>query len=163
LSADAADRIAEALGHLPLALTQAGAYLADSAMTAETYLEQLEQRVRDVTARGKAHDYPDSLAASWDLAFDRLEHDYPAAVQLLTICAYLAPEPIPFTLFTTQFELLPDPLATAAADPLGFTDLTSLLRTRALARVDAETLQMHRLVQALLRDRHELDPQDSPP
>ena len=64
--------------------------------------------------------------------FLRRHPQSPAALQLLTLAAYLAPEPIPLTLFTTHPNQLPDPLATAAADPLAFTALTPLLRrTRA--------------------------------
>ncbi|MDQ3987678.1 MAG: tetratricopeptide repeat protein [Actinomycetota bacterium] len=65
----------------------------------------------------------------------------------------LAPEPIPFTLFTAQPDLLPDRLAAAAGDPLAFAGLTRLLRRRALARVEASSLQLHRLIQAILRSR----------
>jgi RNA polymerase sigma factor (sigma-70 family) len=46
---------------------------------------------------------------------------------------------------------LPSPLATVAADPLAFADLIGVLRRRALARIETESLQLHRLVQILLR------------
>ncbi|MGB6161927.1 MAG: hypothetical protein WBF75_05020 [Pseudonocardiaceae bacterium] len=51
-------------------------------------------------------------------------------MDLLTLAAHLAPEPIPRTLFTIHPDRLPDPLATTARDPLAFTDLTRLLRPR---------------------------------
>ena len=155
LSDTDAARIAEALDRLPLALTQAGAYLAESGIDTEHYLRLLDTRTREITARGQPADYPTSLAASWELVFDQLADDEPATLQLLTISAYLAPEPIPHSLFTGHTELLPAPLTSVAGDPLAFTDLTSLLRRRALARVDTDSLTLHRLVQALLRDRHD--------
>ncbi|MGH3933207.1 MAG: tetratricopeptide repeat protein, partial [Pseudonocardiaceae bacterium] len=82
----------------------------------------------------------------------------PAALDLLTLAAHLGPEPIPLTLFTTHPDQLPGPLSAAARDPLAFTDLTQQLRRRALARVDPDTLQLHRLIAALLRAR----PPDQP-
>ncbi|MGH3801513.1 MAG: tetratricopeptide repeat protein [Pseudonocardiaceae bacterium] len=38
-----------------------------------------------------------------------------------------------------------------ARDPLAFTELTRLLRRRGLARVEPDSLQLHRLLQAILR------------
>ncbi len=155
LSEQDAARVAEALGYLPLALTQAGTYLVDTGTAVEEYLRLLHERTVDVLARGKPAGYPVSLAASWLMALDQLAAEAPAAVCLLTLAAYLAPEPIPFTLLTAHPDLLPEPLVTAAADPLRFTTLTQLLRQRALARIDADSMQLHRLIQALLRDQHE--------
>jgi hypothetical protein len=97
--------------------------------------------------------YPVWLAASWQLAFDRLAADEPAALDLLRLAAQLAPEPIPFTLFTAHPDLLPEPLATVAGDPLKVADVTRLLCQRALARISTDHLQLHRLVQAVLRTR----------
>jgi hypothetical protein len=95
--------------------------------------------------------YPRPLATSLTLGVDRLATDAPAGLQLLALAAELAPEPIPLALFTARPDLLPTPLAGAVADSLALTDLTGLLRRRALARVGPDSLQLHRLVQTLLR------------
>ena len=71
---------------------------------------------------------PVSLAASVQIALDRLAAQPPAALQLLTLAAYLAPEPIPLTLFSTHPGEFPDPLAAVGGDPLAFTALVRLLR-----------------------------------
>lgn len=97
--------------------------------------------------------YPVSLAASWQLAFDRLAVDEPAALDLLTLAAHFAPEPIPLTRFTAHPDQLPESLAAAVSDPLAFAGLPRLLRRRALARISPDSLQPHRLVQAILRSR----------
>jgi tetratricopeptide repeat protein len=141
------------LEDLPLAVTQAAAFLAETGYPAEKYLELLASRAAEVPARGAPVTYPVSLAASWQLAFDRLAADEPAALELLRLAAQLAPEPIPFTLFTAHPDLLPEPLATVAGDPLKFADVTRLLCQRALARISTDHLQLHRLVQAVLRTR----------
>ncbi|MGH3996098.1 MAG: tetratricopeptide repeat protein, partial [Pseudonocardiaceae bacterium] len=153
LSTRDAVRIAEAVDHLPLAVVQAAAYLDDTGLSADEYLRLLDTRAAELLAEEAPTGYPVSLAASWQVALDRLAADEPAALHLLTLCAHLAPEPIPFTLFTAHAQALPDTLAAAAGDPLVFARLTRLLRTRSLARVETGSLQLHRLVQAILRAR----------
>jgi DNA-directed RNA polymerase specialized sigma24 family protein len=146
-----AGQLAALLEHLPLALTQAAVYLGETGMTVAYYQKLLHERAGELLARGAPATYPVSLAASLALSFDRLATDHPAALELLGLAACLAPEPIPFSLFTTHPDQLPSPLATAAADPLAFADLIGVLRRRALARIETESLQLHRLVQILLR------------
>ena len=153
LSAPDAARIAEAVDNLPLAVAQAAAYLHESGLSADEYLQLLHTRAAELLAADAPTGYSRSLAASWQVAFDRLANDEPAALELLTLCAHLAPEPIPFTLFTAHPDALPGQLGTVVGDPLTLTRLTRVLRTRSLARVEADTLQLHRLVQAILRHR----------
>jgi hypothetical protein len=91
----------------------------------------------------------------WDISVERITAEDPAAVQLLGICAYLAPEPVPVDLFTAHPGLLPEPLSSAAADPLAFTEAVGVLADYSLAKRNAAGLQLHRLVQATLRARHD--------
>ena len=143
--------VADAVGNLPLALTQAGAYLHQSGLAAEAYIALLGRRAKAILAQGVPATYPVSLVAGLHLAFDQLAAEDPAALALLRLAAELAPEPIPFTLFTAHPDRLPAPLA-AAGDPVAFAGMTGVLRRRALARVGPDSLQLHRLVQAILRD-----------
>jgi DNA-binding SARP family transcriptional activator/tetratricopeptide (TPR) repeat protein len=147
-----AQRIAQALGDLPLALTQAGAHLADTAISVEDYLTLLAERTTELLTQGASATYPVSLAASVRIALDRLAAQSSAALVLLTLAAHLGPEPIPLTLFTAHPIQLPDSLATAAGDPLAFTALTRLLRQHGLVRVESTTMQLHRLLAAILRN-----------
>jgi len=77
-----ADRVAAALEDLPLAVTQAAAFLAETGYPAEKYLELLASRAAEILARGAPVTYPVSLVASWQLAFDRLAADEPAATSI---------------------------------------------------------------------------------
>ncbi len=151
LTGDEAGRVAQALGDLPLALAQAGGYLADTATSVENYLTLLAERTTELLAHGASATYQVSLVASVHIAHNRLAAESPAALVLLTLAAYLAPEPIPLTLFSTHPAQLPEPLATAAADPLAVAEVTRLLRQHGLARVEPATLTLHRLVAAILR------------
>jgi Tetratricopeptide repeat len=152
LSGADADSIAEALEDLPLAVQQAAAFLAESGIGAGEYLDLLASRALDVLAQGRPMGYSASLTASWQVALDRLAGDTPAGLYVLVLAAQLAPEPIPLILFTAHPDRLPEPLATAAADPLEFAQLTGVLRRRGLARLSVDHLQLHRLVQAIVRN-----------
>ena len=97
--------------------------------------------------------YPRSLAAATGLIADRLADEDPAAAELASMCAFLAPEPIPEELFTGAASDLPGELAAPAADPLAWRQTLAHLTRQSLARIDHRGLQMHRLTQAILRDR----------
>ncbi|MGB7797952.1 MAG: FxSxx-COOH system tetratricopeptide repeat protein [Pseudonocardiaceae bacterium] len=153
-----AGRIAKALGDLPLALAQAAAYLADTASDVEDYLTLLAERTTELLTQGAPATYSVSLAASVQIALDRLAAESPAALVLLILAAYLAPEPIPLTLFTSRRAQLPDLLTTAAGDTLAFTVLTRLPRQHGLVHVEAATLELHRLVAAILRTQPHQQP-----
>ncbi|MGH3885415.1 MAG: FxSxx-COOH system tetratricopeptide repeat protein, partial [Pseudonocardiaceae bacterium] len=90
LSAHDAARIADAMDNLPLAVAQAAAYLDDTDLSADAYLRLLDTRAAELLAEEAPTGYPVSLAASWQVAFDRLATDEPTALHLLTLCAQLA-------------------------------------------------------------------------
>ncbi len=154
LGASDADRLADQLGDLPLAVAQAAGFMAETGVSAAQYLELLRTqagKLLDQAAPGSA--YPRSLAAATRLAADRLDREDPAATQLAGVCAFLAPEPIPEDLFTSAPGELPGELAARAADPLAWRQTLAHLARQSLARIDQRGLVMHRLTQAILRDR----------
>ena len=100
LGAADADRLAAELGDLPLAIAQAAGFMAETGMTAAEYLGLLATRAGQLLAQGETGSYPQSLAAVTGLIADRLAAEDPAAAELASLCAFLAPEPIPEDLFT---------------------------------------------------------------
>ena len=153
LDLETARQIAEELDRLPLALEQAAAWLDRSQMPAREYLELLRSRAADLYARGQVSGRSDTIATLWKISIRRITAENPAAVQLLNICAYLAPEPVPLDLFTGHADLLPGPLSSAAADQLAFGDAIAVLVDYSLAKRTPAGLQLHRLVQAAIRAR----------
>ena len=97
--------------------------------------------------------YPQSLAASWAVAFDRLAADDPTALDLLTLVAWCGPEPVPLTLLTEHPDALPDLLQPIAIDPLVLARCTAILHRRGMAIVSPHGIQLHRIPAALLRAR----------
>lgn len=149
-----ADRLAEALGDLPLALEQAGALQAETGMPVEQYLELLKERTSQLLAEGKPSEYPHSMTAAWALSVEGLGQRFPEAVDLLRCCAFFGPEPIPRDVFSQPAEGLRPRLAALLADPIRLSRAIGELGRYALVRIDpsTRTIQVHRLIQALLRD-----------
>jgi tetratricopeptide (TPR) repeat protein len=150
-SADA-DRLAAELGDLPLAIAQAAGFMSETGMVADQYLNLLRTRAGQLLDQGAPGSYPRSLAAATRLIADRLGDEDPAAAELASLCAFLAPEPIPIELFTGAASILPGDLAARVADPLDWRQTLAHLASQSLARIDHRGLQMHRLTQAILRD-----------
>jgi tetratricopeptide (TPR) repeat protein len=153
LSVVEADRVADAVGDLPLAVEQAGSLLADTGMAVDEYLRLLTERAQDVLDHDPGGAYPQSVAASWAVAFDRLAIDNPSALDLLTVLAWCSPEPVPLSLLTEHPDLLPEKLRPIAADPLLLARCTAILHRRGMATVSPRSIQLHRVPAALLRAR----------
>lgn len=97
-------------------------------------------------------DHQHTIATLWSLSLDQLHALQPAAAQLLELCAYLAPVPIPLNLFTDHPEHLPAPLGHIAGDLLAFAETVGILVDYSLVRrTDDDLLLLHRLVQAVIR------------
>jgi tetratricopeptide (TPR) repeat protein len=153
--ADAARSLAEALGCLPLALEQAGAFIReDGVLTLAGYEELFRDRRRELLARGapRAH-REEPVETTWDLSFEKLEEEAPEAGDLLRLVSFFAPEDLPLGLIPEHAQLLPEPLATAAADRLRWHDVLAAARRLSLLEIEAGVAGIHRLVQAVLRDR----------
>jgi hypothetical protein len=146
-----ANRISEALGDLPLALAQAAGMLTETGITPPQYLSVLADQTAEVLAESAPVGYPVSLAAAVAVTMDRLDSADPAAVQLLRLCAALAPEPIPTDIFTTApADVLPAPLNTVASSTIALHRSIGRLGRYGLARIGDGTVQLHRLTQAIL-------------
>jgi Domain of unknown function (DUF4062)/Tetratricopeptide repeat len=157
-----AERLADALGRLPLALEQAAAYAATERISLARYLKLFEQRRGELLALGRPLAYQGTVDATFTLALDQLRAANPAAGQLLELCALLAPDEIPLPQLLSNPRLLPEPLAAAVADPLRHGEVAGVLYRQGLLTVDtADTARMHRLVQAVIlahlpeADRHQ--------
>jgi hypothetical protein len=151
-----ADTLAEALGDLPLALAQAAGLMSQTRMPVSEYLAELSQhgQAAELLSRRKPLGYPLPLAAAIELSVNRLHAEDEATIALLRLCAMLAPEPIRLNWFTTApAEVLGKPLAAVATARLAFRDTLGRLARFGLARVTEDTLQLHRLTQAVLRDQ----------
>jgi len=151
LDNDLADLLAEELGDLPLALEQAAGYLEQSNLPAATYLRRFRARRVEMLAAGEDLAYRGSVDTAWSLTLAELETVSPAAAYLLRLCSWLAPEPIPLSLFAGQL----DPFGIASADDPAarIDDLVATALGFSMCRRHGDTIQLHRLVQAVIASR----------
>ena len=151
--------VAEALGDLPLAVEQAGAWLAATGMPAVEYAAELREKFAETMALSQPANYPTSVAATYALSFARLQERSPAAARLLELCACFAPEPISLTLLSGDEmikSLSPlDRRLRAARSVLGLliTEITRFSLAKVDRDVGSNSIQVHRLIQAAIRDQ----------
>jgi hypothetical protein len=154
-----ADAVAVALGDLPLAVAQAGSFMAESGMTPTRYLDGLRGHLGEAMSEGKPAGYPRPLAAGVLLAVERVAGEDLAAVQLLRVAAFLAPEPIPATWIAAAAVagVFEEPLAAVAASPFALPKALTRLARYGLVKLSAGgDPVLHRLTAAITRDT--LDP-----
>jgi hypothetical protein len=139
LTEDDANRVATAIEDLPVAVGQAGALLADTGLDVQVYLRLVDERAEDVFAQEAEIGYPQSVAASWAVAFDRLSVDDSTALDLLTLVAWCGPEPFPLSMLAEHAESLPAQLR-GVTDPLVMARCIAILRRRGLVTVSPHAL-----------------------
>jgi tetratricopeptide (TPR) repeat protein len=96
------------------------------------------------------------VATTWKVSFEQVKKESPAAEDLLSLCAFLAPDEIPLQVLISSkgSQHLPSALVKALKDPIAFNDVVASLRRYSLVKVrEDRLLSIHRLVQAVGRDR----------
>lgn len=163
LSRSDADRVAEAVGDLPLAVEVAAAWLDTTGTPVDTYVAQLQAEAARALAGARPADYPTPVGATWNVSIGRLRTQSPAAVRLLQLCAFFAPEPISMNLFySDQMIRALVQYDADLSDKFMLGKVIQAIGRYALAKVDAGTnsFQVHRLVQAVIRAEMTEDEQE---
>ncbi|WP_329440500.1 FxSxx-COOH system tetratricopeptide repeat protein [Streptomyces canus] len=153
LTPEDADRLAEALGDLPLAVEQAGAWRAVTGMLVDECLDLLAQGSPEILELDPNPDYPVSVAAAWDISLERIRENNPGARQLLDICAGMAPEPIPRSMLRGSRSVgIPPEVDALLRESIKLNRAVRDLSQFSLVKVDprSDTIQMHRLLQTVL-------------
>lgn len=160
----AADLVAE-LGCLPLAVDQVGAYLHQTSLTPTAYLNLLRDQPEVFLGRTPEGAVGErTIAQVWQVTLEHLSARTPLAGDLLRILAWLAPEAIPRTYLVPLTRSRPGAHrrkrwrrtqrgwgTEALTDQAGLTDVLGLLAAYNMITLTAETISMHRLVQAVAR------------
>ena len=158
-----ATAISQMLGGLPLALDQAGAYIEETSCSLPDYIHLYQtQHGKLLQWRGEfADDHPMPVTTTWALSFDKIHQANPFAIELLRLCAFLAPDAIPEEIFSVGAPNLGPALQPVTVDPFKLDVLFKELLKFSLIRRDSatKTLTIHRLVQIVLRDRMDQDMQ----
>jgi TIR domain/NB-ARC domain len=147
--ASGARTLAEALGHLPLALDHAAAYCKRTQMRFADYLEKTSILI---SAAPRGAGYPRSIAATFDLAITEAVAQCSAAEPLMAYLAQCAPERIPIIL-----------VEAAVQDEAQRLQARAALAEVSLVKHDpfedgTPAVTVHRLVQAVARARSNTNP-----
>lgn len=151
------------LGHLPLALDQAGAYMAAHKTSVSTYLTAYQQRRISLFPSGATAHERESVATVWSLSFDAVEHDCPVAADILRFSAFLSPDFIPEKILYDGASKISDAVSGALDpdNPLAMDDILGPLLRHSLIRRLPPVMPsdgrggygIHRLVQGVVRAR----------
>jgi len=138
------------------ALAHAAAYVEETGAGFADYLAYFENQRQALWAESEPPEaYPQTVATTWALSLDQIEDQ--AAIQLLKLCSFLAAEDIPLSLLQEaaghEDLAMPDALREALENPLALNKTIASLGRYSLLERTGDSLAMHRLVQAVMRDR----------
>jgi tetratricopeptide (TPR) repeat protein/DNA-binding XRE family transcriptional regulator len=160
---EAARALVQAVGGLPLALDQAGAYIAETKCSLSDYLDLFKQEQKMLLLRRGTvpTDHPQSVTTTFALAFEQVHQKNEASIELLLFCAFLAPDAIPLEVITEGATSLGRSLEEVTANAFLLDQALETLQAYSLIQRDGErrTLSLHRLVQAVLQDTLEKEEQ----
>uniref|UniRef100_A0AAU3HZH2 Tetratricopeptide repeat protein n=1 Tax=Streptomyces sp. NBC_01393 TaxID=2903851 RepID=A0AAU3HZH2_9ACTN len=130
--------LAVELGYFPLAIKQAGAYLAQNrGISLDSYRRRLDTKLAKI-AHGT--DTERTLARIWNVTLHALERADPLAVEVLYTAAWLAPDDLTHSLLTPP-----------GTDPDDIAEAVGTLVAYSMVTDTGTTLSVHRLVQTVLR------------
>ncbi|MFI7080071.1 tetratricopeptide repeat protein, partial [Micromonospora sp. NPDC049903] len=164
---DEVDGLAADLGHLPLALAQAAAYILDrgARMTCAAYRQRLvdqRRRLADLAPHALPDQHQTTVAATWELSIERADQLTPTGVArpVLQLCALLDPNVIPADLFFTR--AVTSYCTTRLGRPVSSDDVDDavhVLHRFSLITADETTaaIRIHGLLQRAVRDATDLD------
>jgi tetratricopeptide (TPR) repeat protein len=157
-----ARRLAAELGHLPIAVDHAAAYLAETGQSVDDYLTRFTQNAHLLLSDQPGDpEFSEHVSGTWAMSTTLLTQD---AVHLFNLCAFFSPEPIAAELFLQDTGTADEPsgLQDFLSSASRFRAAASQLHRLALAKVDGarDLIQMHRVVQAVTRGRLRQDRSD---
>jgi tetratricopeptide (TPR) repeat protein len=145
---NAARKLAEELGFLPLALEQAAALIIEVRWSFDKYRERL-RKLLDRHREGATR-YPASVAKTWNITLERLN---PLAHALLRFAAWFGPDAMPRGIFLADPTILLEGLGESVEDlDLAIEEALGELSRFSLIRLTPKTVSVHRLLQAVEQD-----------
>jgi hypothetical protein len=159
-SPSAADELAEELGGLPLALHQAGSYVAENPIDLAEYLRLYREHRARLNYLGSAPDYDLRVGTTWEVSFQMISE---TARTVLNVLAWMASEMVPLDLLShgPPVDGVPHPVAeqvnAAFTNEIDYLNAVRTLSGYGLITVNDRDATVHRLIQAVTRDNAELE------
>jgi tetratricopeptide (TPR) repeat protein len=150
--------LAAELGHLPLALEQAAAYIHATALSPRTYIDRLRRypaRMFAATAIAESpaeeSDRRRTIARIWQLSLQEISAAQPLAGEILLTLAWFASDPVPRDLIYQMHD-----------DPVTVDESLAMLHSYSLIGLSPRVVTVHRLIQAVARLSDPVDPHRTP-
>lgn len=150
-----AKEVVQEMGGLPLALDQAGAYIGETGSSISNYLSLYRTRRYSLLKQSSElspSKYPHTVATVWSISFEEVNKANLAATKLLRLCTFLDPDAIPEEIIAGGVETLGPVLGSISSDHGKMDEIIRELLRFSLIRRNSQTLTIHRLVQAVIRD-----------
>ncbi|SCN87370.1 uncharacterized protein FFB20_07930 [Fusarium fujikuroi] len=156
---DAAVKLLQALDYIPLAITQAAAYINRRAPreSVESYLKAYQESDQkrnslleiDLGDLRRDETVSNSVITTWQVTFEKIRHERPSAADLLSFMSLFDHKGIPEFALQYYNGILADPKDKAA----GFEDDLDVLRSYSLVYVTAnrDVFELHATVQSCTR------------
>ena len=155
--------IVQTLDHLPLAIEQAAAFIREVTQNYSSFLKHYQKRSRELhnwVPKGNRQ-YKFSVATTWSLSFDIIRKTYPTVAKLFQILSFFNPDGILIDFLISSSKALDTHIREIIEDEITRSDALLELEKFSLIkwnRLESETIVIHRLVQAVIRD--EMSPED---
>ena len=151
------------LGALPLALEQAAAYITTSPipLSFTEYLEKFQAvkmrllKQQPIAALSIEAQHRLSVHTTWELNFEFVKEQSPAAASLMRISAFLDSENVPIDIINPGLpELDQEELRECVRSKIGIASILKVLSSYSLYSVDhrSKVFRVHKLVQEVVRD-----------
>ena len=159
VSSESLDILSERLEHLPLAMAQAAAYIEETSITVDKYLELLgndEAQLsyflnKDFETSGRDSETPRAVAKALSLSLQQIENRRPIAFELLSLMSMLDRQDIPQLVLRSYYvqrrELTGDLTEIQLVEGIGVLKAFFFVSETTNGSYD-----MHRLVQIVTRD-----------
>ncbi|KAH7123390.1 hypothetical protein B0J13DRAFT_153463 [Dactylonectria estremocensis] len=150
------------LGHLPLALAQAAAFIQENTISIGEYIQLLAESDSALVDRlsepfetvGRDSDTPHALTATWIISFEQIERRHSLTSDILSLISLFDRQAIPKD-FVADYWHRRRPKESEAAEASEAADITKVLGTLKAFSFISEgkdrTVDMHRLVQLVTR------------
>jgi hypothetical protein len=143
-----ADALLEHLAFLPLAITQASAYIIENSTSLSAYLELLQEQEQDVVELlsedfrdpGRYNDIQNPVISTWLISFKRIQHQNLSAADYLSFMACINPRNIPRSLLPLQ------------KTTKQWQDALGILNAYSFTNSQGTDINMHRLVHIATRN-----------
>jgi tetratricopeptide (TPR) repeat protein len=145
-----AEQIADAVGDLPLAVAQAGAWLADTGFSVSALLEELAPQPHRMLT-----EFGGRVASTWNVSLDQLAKRSPAAARLFELCSVTAQRISLDLIYDPEMVELLRPRDAKLTDQIMIGRAVQEVNRLALIKLDTSLRQItvNPLVQQAVRDR----------